>query len=236
MRTLQAQTFSPLYAQLMDQIRSDIHRGLYAVGSRIPPEHELEINYGVSRVTVRRALQELTAEGLLERKQGKGTFVSMPRAEVRERRPQSFHDACRAEGRTPGCRVIRVLSRPADARDRAELLLPEDAGVVESVRLLEADGEPVVLEINHFSMAYAWLENADLNGSLYRLLQDYGIAPGTAVYDFSQRGASAEEAALLGTEAGTLLLGLHIVVYDQKGRPLHSSSQLIRGDRYTVRI
>ena len=123
MRTLQAQTFSPLYAQLMDQIRSDIHRGLYAVGSRIPPEHELEINYGVSRVTVRRALQELTAEGLLERKQGKGTFVSMPRAEVRERRPQSFHDACRAEGRTPGCRVIRVLSRPADARDRAELLL-----------------------------------------------------------------------------------------------------------------
>ena len=84
--------------------------------------------------------------------------------------------------------------------------------------------------------SYAWLENADLNGSLYRLLQDYGIAPGTAVYDFSQRGASAEEAALLGTEAGTLLLGLHIVVYDQKGRPLHSSSQLIRGDRYTVRI
>ena len=182
MRTLQAVHFSPLYAQLMDQIRTDIRRGVYAVGSRIPPEHELEINYGVSRVTVRRALQELTAEGLLERKQGKGTFVSSPRAEIRERRPQGFHDACRAEGRVPGVRVIRVGEKQADAQERD------------------------------------------------------GVRAEKAIYDFSQREAGEKEAALLGTEPKALLMDLHTVVYDQKGRPLHISRQLIRGDRYTVRI
>ena len=236
MRTLQAVNFSPLYAQLMDQIRTDIRRGVYAVGSRIPPEHELEINYGVSRVTVRRALQELTAEGLLERKQGKGTFVSSPRAEIRERRPQGFHDACRAEGRVPGVRVIRVGEKQADAQERAELMLAEDSEVLECTRLLLADGKPVILETSQFSMAYAWLENADLNGSLYRLLQDYGVRAEKAIYDFSQREAGEKEAALLGTEPKALLMDLHTVVYDQKGRPLHISRQLIRGDRYTVRI
>ena len=236
MRTLKTENFSPLYAQLMDQIRSDIHRGLYAVGSRIPPEHELEITYGVSRVTVRRALQELTAEGMLERKQGKGTFVAQPRAEIRERRLQSFHDACRAEGRVPGARVLRVTEKPGDARDRAELLIPEDASVLECKRLLTADGVPVMLENHHFSMAYAWLANADLNGSLYRMLQEYGVRAEKAVYDLCQRKADGAEAALLEVAPGTMLMRIHMLVYDQKSRPLHSSDQTICGDRYTVHI
>ena len=79
MKQLQAESFSPLYHQLMQRIRGDIERGVYPTGSRIPPEHELEKLYQVSRVTVRRALSELTSEGLLERKQGKGTFVATPR-------------------------------------------------------------------------------------------------------------------------------------------------------------
>ena len=68
MKGLQSESFSPLYHQLMQRIRGDIERGVYPVGSRIPPEHELEKLYQVSRVTVRRALAELTSEGLLERK------------------------------------------------------------------------------------------------------------------------------------------------------------------------
>ena len=236
MRTLQAENFSPLYAQLMAQIRTDIHRGLYPVGSRIPPEHELETNYGVSRVTVRRALQELTGERLLERKQGKGTFVAVPRAVIRERRLLSFHEACQEEHLVPGTKVIRIREMAADERDRKELLLPEDTGVIECVRLRLADQQAVMLENNHFSMAYAWLVHADLNGSLYRLLQDYGIRAEKAIYDLSQRPAGKEEAALLDTEEGALLLLIRAIVYDQKGRPLHNSSQLIRGDRYTVRI
>ena len=236
MRTLQAESFSPLYAQLMKQIRQDIHRGLYPVGSRIPPEHELEMNYGVSRVTVRRALQELTGQGLLERKQGKGTFVAAPRIQHRDRSFAGFYESCREAGRTPSIRVIRIREIPSDPLDRQELMLPEGGNVVESFRLCRADGMPVMLETNHYSMAYAYLENADLAGDLYRLLQDYGILAEKAVYDISQRPATAEEGTLLDTEEGALLLQVRQVVYDQKGRPLHNSVQLIRGDRYTLHI
>ena len=73
MKGLQSDSSSPLYHQLMQRISADIERGKYPTGSRIPPEHELEQLYQVSRVTVRRALAELTSEGLLERKQGKNT-------------------------------------------------------------------------------------------------------------------------------------------------------------------
>ena len=79
LKALKADSSSPLYHQLMQRITADIEQGTYPTGSRIPPEHELEQLYQVSRVTVRRALAELTSEGLLERKQGKGTFVSMPK-------------------------------------------------------------------------------------------------------------------------------------------------------------
>ncbi len=237
MRSLKADSYSPLYAQLMAQIEEDIQRGLYAVGNKIPPEHELEMNYGVSRVTVRRALQELTALGMLERKQGKGTFVAYPRThDIPERKIGGFHDACHKAGRTPGIRVLRVHETRADALDRKELLLPEGSNVVETVRLCSADGEAVILEKNHYSMAYAYLENADLGGSLYRLLQDYGIRPEKCLWDISQQPLSEEEAALLEIEKGIPALRIRLVVYDQRQRPMHNSTLLVRGDRYTIEI
>ncbi len=236
MRTLQAESFSPLYAQLMSQIRLDISRGLYPAGTRIPPEHELEVNYGVSRVTVRRALQELTGEGLLERKQGKGTFVAVPKASIPERTFRGFHEICREAGIKPGTKVLRVMETVADEEDREDLQLTGEAHVIETRRLMLADRVPVMIEENHFSMAYAWLEKADLNGSIYRLLQDYGVQGEKAVYDISQIPADAEEAKLLGTDEGALLLLVREVVYDQKGRPLHNSRQMIRGDRFTLRL
>ena len=112
MKKLQTESSSPLYHQLMQRITDDIEKGNYPVGSRIPPEHELAAAYRVSRVTVRRALAELTQEGLLERKQGKGTFVSVPRISRNLKSINSFHDSCRQSGITAGTRVIHVRGRP----------------------------------------------------------------------------------------------------------------------------
>ena len=233
---LRVESASPLYAQLMERIRLDILQGVYPVGNRIPPEHELETRYAVSRVTVRRALQELTSSGLLERKQGKGTFVAQPRTEVPRRGVRGFHDACREMGLTPAVGQVRVREVPSTPEDRERLSLSPDADILEIRRVLTVDGEPVILEKNHFSMAYAWLESADLRGSLYRALQEYGIRAEKSIYDLSLKTAEAEEAALLNVEAGTVLLSEEQVVYDQRGRPLHTGSRLIRGDRYTLRI
>ncbi len=236
MRKLQSESSNPLYQQLMQRLRDDIDKGTYPVGSRIPPEHELEATYQVSRVTVRRALAELTEEGLLERKQGKGTFVSVPRISQNLKSVHSFHDACRQNGITPGTKVIAVRSVPADETDLKELNLKKGDRVIETLRVRLADGVPVVLERNHFSMAFAYLENEDLNGSLYRLLRDLGIEPKDGSHDISMCFAKEEEARLLEVETGSPLLHLHEVIYDQRGRPLHNSCQLIRGDRFVFRI
>ena len=236
MRNLQNESSSPLYHQLMQRLAEDIEHGKYAVGSRIPPEHELEALYKVSRVTVRRALAELTAEGLLEKKQGKGTFVSTPRISQDLKSIHSFHDACKQNGFQGGTIVIHVKEEAADASDLAELELREGARILETLRVCTADGVPVVLEKNHFSMAYSYLENENLSGSLYNVLREYGIEPRQASHDISMTYASEEQARLLDIETGTPLMRLHEVVYDQKGRPLHNSIQLIRGDRFVFRI
>ncbi len=236
MKKLQSESSSPLYHQLMQRLAEDIERGTYPVGSKIPPEHQLEELYNVSRVTVRRALAELTAEGLLERKQGKGTFVSTPRISHDLKSIHSFHDACKQNGFQSGTIVVYVRETESEASDVEELNLRNGDRILETLRIRTADGIPVVLEKNHFSMAYSYLENENLSGSLYNILRDYGVEPKQATHDISMTFASEAQAKLLNVEPGTPLMRLHEVVYDQKGRPLHNSLQLIRGDRFVFRI
>ena len=236
MKGLKADSSSPLYHQLMQRITADIEQGTYPVGTRIPPEHELEQLYQVSRVTVRRALAELTSEGLLERKQGKGTFVSMPQGNVQLKNLHSFHDSCKINKVKPSTDVIYVKETVANSTDAEELNLSSGSRVLETLRVRRADGIPFVLERNRFSMAYAYLQDLDLTGSLYSLLREYGVEPKLAVHDVSLHFATEEEAKMLDIKKGEPLVCLHEVIYDQKGRPLHNSIQLIRGDRFVFRI
>ena len=236
MKGLQSESFSPLYHQLMQRIRGDIERGVYPVGSRIPPEHELEKLYQGSRVTVRRALAELTSEGLLERKQGKGTFVATPRGGLPLKNLHSFHDSCKLNRVKPSIDVIHVRETEAGAEAAEGLNISRGSRVLEILRVCRADGVPVVLERNHFSMAYAWLQDQDLSGSLYNILREYGVEPKLALHDVSLRFADRDEAELLETEEGTPLICLHEVIYDQRGRPLHTNIQLIRGERFVFTI
>lgn len=236
MKKLQSDSSSPLYHQLKQRIAADIERGTYPVGSRIPPEHELEKLYEVSRVTVRRALAELTTEGLLERKQGKGTFVSVPQGRMHLKSLHSFHDSCTFNKVKPSTDVIHVKEMTASTRDAEELNLAVGSRVLEMLRVRRADGIPVVLEKNRFSMAYAYLQDQDLSGSLYSLLREYGVEPKLAVHDVSLHYADAAEAELLEIKEGSPLVCLHEVIFDQRGRPLHNSIQLIRGDQFVFRI
>ncbi len=233
---LNTESYSPLYKQLMQKLRTDIQSGVYPVHSRIPSEQELCQTYQVSRVTVRKALAELTQEGLLKRHQGKGTFVGIPRIQKDLRSVNSFHDACRMMGCTPGTRVLHAQWAHLEAGERAELGCEEDEQVVELVRLRLADDMPVMLETNHFPPAYAWLMSADLTGSLYALLEEKGVEARQAIHEVSLCYATPAQAKALEIAPGDALLCLHEVIYDQNGRPLHTSHQVIRGDRFTFRI
>ena len=226
---------SPLYRQLMQRLRGDIASGVYPVHSRIPSEQELCGKYQVSRVTVRKALQELTQEGLLKRHQGKGTFVCAPRIRQSLKDVNSFHDACRLMGSVPGTRLVsaQVIHAGADVADDLQL---RDETVVEIVRLRLADDMPVMLETNCFPMAYEGLLQEELTGSLYALLESRGVEAARGIHEISLCYATPAQARLLGVEAGAALLQLNQIIYDQHGTPLHTSHQVIRGDRFTFRI
>ena len=114
---LNTESYSPLYKQLIRKLRNDIAAGVYPVHSRIPSEQELCDAYGVSRVTVRKALAVLTQEGLLKRHQGKGTFVGLPRIRKDLQDVNSFHDACRMMGCEPSTRVIHAVAVRATEED-----------------------------------------------------------------------------------------------------------------------
>ena len=235
--TLLANSSSPLYKQLIMKLRSDIASGVYPVHSRIPTEQELCDTYQVSRVTVRKALTELTQEGLLKRHQGKGTFVSIPRIRRDLRDINSFNYTCRMMHCTPSTQLLHAAVVPAMPEDYAELLLDEEnAQVVEIVRLRLADDMPVMLEFNRFPLSFSWLLNNDLHGSLYELLHEHQFDAAQATHDISLCYASPSQARHLGVAAGDALLSLHEVIFDQNGRPLHTSQQYIRGDRFTFRI
>jgi len=232
---LHSDSASPLYRQLMQRIRADIASGVYPVHSRIPSEAELGGTYQVSRVTVRKALAELTREGLLRRMQGKGTYVCAPRLRKNLREVTSFHEACQVMGCVPGTKVISAQLIHAEDALREDLALTSDEAV-EIIRLRTADGDPVMLETNRFSMDYAYLMQEDMTASLYRQLSQRGIEAANGMHEISLCYATVQQAKLLDVEVGAALLQLDQVIYDQHGAPLHTSHQVIRGDRFTFRI
>lgn len=233
---LDQHTSDPLYAQITQKLKNDISSGVFPAGSRIPSETVLCSTYHVSRVTVRRALSDLASEGFLEKKQGKGTFVTSKRMNHGIKAVSSFHDTCRLNGMNPASEVICKKERPADENDIMRLKLQQGSHVIETIRVNSADGQPVVLEINHFSMAYSYLLEADLNGSLYGILQEYGISPAGGLHDISLCMADETVSELLSIKKGTPLILLEEVIFDKLGRPLHTSKQYIRGEKLVVRI
>ncbi len=233
---LEKKSQNPLYQQLMRRLQNDVAAGAYPPGGRIPSEQVLCDTYGVSRVTVRKAMLDLVQEGLLVRKQGKGTFVADARLKRDLQHITSFSDACRGMGRTAGSRLVELRRDTARAEDVERLHVQEGAQVIELCRLRLCDDEPVMLEYNRFAPDMDFIERENLQGSLYGLLRAHGYIPSRATHDISLGHATPAVSRYLATAAGEALLLLDETVFDQQNRPLHTSRQWIRGDKFTFRI
>ncbi len=235
-KLLEKKSQNPLYLQLMSRLKNDIMAGVYAPGERIPSEQLLCDTYGVSRVTVRKAMLDLVQEGLLVRRQGKGTFVAQERLQRDLQQITSFSQACRQNGHTAGARLVSAEMAEASASDAEKLGIEPGSPVVEIIRLRLCDGEPVMLEVNRFPAQYDFLLETSAEGSLYEQLMQHGSMPASAVHDISLGHATPMAARQLGCQPGDALLLLDETVLDQHGEPLHLSRQWIRGDKYTFRI
>ena len=235
-RCLEKKSQNPLYQQLMSRLREDIMAGVYAPGARIPSEQVICDTYGVSRVTVRKAMLDLVQEGLLVRRQGKGTFVAQERIQCNLQQITSFSQACQQKGHTATSVLVSAERTEASVEEAEKLRLKPGEDVVEIVRLRMCDGEPVMLEMNRFPASYDFLLQESAHSSLYGQLVERGCMPSSAVHDISLGHATPVVARHLGCQPGDALLLLDEVVHDQHGEPLHVSRQWIRGDKYTFRI
>lgn len=139
-RTLTKDGGEPLYRQLYARLRSRIQTGEFQAGDSIPPESALMSAYGVSRITVRAALDQLVREGVIERQRGRGSFVRDPDPEARSCL-SSFTEQMHAVGREPTTDVVRLEPLPSAERTRVQLPFEAGTRVVLIERLRSVDGE-----------------------------------------------------------------------------------------------
>lgn len=154
MRKLSEKSLTPLYQQVMDDVLAKIESGEYESGSKIPSEGELSEQYSVSRITVRRAIEELSRDGYLTKKQGKGTFVNPPKLTRKIRRSinaSNYNDACLASGREPERRTLSVTCEQGSSTICELLGIPKGSDVIAVTRLDLADHTPVIIERHYLS-------------------------------------------------------------------------------------
>ncbi|MFF5189155.1 GntR family transcriptional regulator [Streptomyces sp. NPDC000345] len=222
----------PLYYQLAQQLESAIEHGALAPGNLLGNEIDLSTRLGLSRPTVRQAIQSLVDKGLLVRRRGVGTQV----VHSQVKRPlelSSLYDDLEAAGQGPTTHVLRHERVPATADVAAALGIAEGAEVTLLERLRSAHGQPVAFLCNHLPPALLDLDTQRLEATgLYHLMRASGITLHSARQTIGARSATAEEAALLAEEAGAALLTMQRTAYDDTGRPVEYGTHIYRASRY----
>lgn len=224
----------PLYIQLSEIIRRQIHTGQYAAGQQLPTEKELCERYSVSSMTVRQAVMKLVNEGLLFRRQGKGTFVAEPKLNRDISHLYSFSDDMRRMGRAPSSRILELdVVAAGGAHGLLGLSGPAEQ-VTRMVRLRLADGVPLLLETSLIPLSLApGLASQDLvSGSLYIVLQErYGIAIESAVESFESVILDLKEARLLDCSPKSAAFHITRLARDAADMPVELTTSLTRADR-----
>ncbi len=228
----------PAYAQIEDRVAEAIAAGDLEPGDRLPPERELAGQLGVSRMTLRQALQTLERRGLVRRTVGRhgGTFVAEPKFEHDPTAPAGLTEQLRKQGRRAGARVLSTREGPASRRTAEALGMQSGEPVFEVVRLRLSDGEPVALERSLFPAdAFRGLLDESLDGSLYELLAErFGVEVERTVERLEPVVASARDAELLQAAHGAPLLLVERTAYGSGDRAIEYARDLFRGDRTKV--
>lgn len=230
----------PLYVQIRDELRRKILEGHYAVHERLPSENELMGSFGVSRITIRQALRDLHNEGLVFSAQGKGTYVSKPKAVQNVQRLQGFGEAMAAQGYEATARLLGIHQRKPAKAVSAALQLPGGDEVVEVKRVRYLNREPVCVEHSYFPLDIGGrLFGLDLSGDIFPMLENlFGIALGRADIGLEATLVEDEIRDTLGLRPGEPILRVERLTHDRGGRPIDFEYLCYRGDsfKYQFRV
>jgi GntR family transcriptional regulator len=229
----------PQYIQIADSLLNQIEAGELAPGSRLPSERLLSELFDVNRLTLRRALSRLEAQGLVIRKHGKGNFIAEPKIERQTRQLISFTDGIKRRGLAPGAKVVSIEQKPVEAAIAKLLNVPVLTPVFYVVRLRMINQEPVMIEQLWVPVScFPGLEDQDMNNrSVYEIMKtEYGIAMTRAQRSLEPVIATRFEAELLDIDPGAPLMMERRVGLDQNSNCVEYSKDLYRGDRFRFNI
>ena len=223
----------PLYFQVAQHLEYMIESGELATGTRLENEIDLADQLGLSRPTMRRAIEYLVGRGLLVRKRGIGTQVVHAKVK-RQVELTSLYDDLAKTRRDPSTRVVSFRTEPASDALALELGIPGGTEVYSFERVRYADAEPLALMRNHVPADLLRLTSADLEAQgLYNLLRANGITLRIAKQSIGARAATAAEARALSEAKGAPLLTMERAAYDDHGRAVEHGNHLYRASRYS---
>jgi GntR family transcriptional regulator, N-acetylglucosamine utilization regulator len=224
----------PLHHQVYLDLKSAMDGGELQPGDRLPPERELAQRYGCSLITIRRALDELSREGRLQRHQGRGTFVLKPRLERDIAAAQSFTEEMQRRGLDPETKLIAARPEAASESVAAALQLEPGSPTLYLERLRLAGGEPLLLEMVHLpAERFPGLLASDLeHNSLYDVLTErYGTPVVRAREALEPVLLPVREARLMGLKPRSLALLVEGIAFTGDDTPVEFGRTYVRGDR-----
>ncbi|MCM0621385.1 GntR family transcriptional regulator [Nocardioides bruguierae] len=223
----------PIHHQLATHLQQAIASGDLAPGTLLPSEPTLVEMLGVSRPTIRRAMQRLVDTALVVRRRGIGTRVLPPRVS-RSIELASLHEDLERAGLHPTTQVLDLGLTPATDRVADLLEVRPASPVLRIVRLRLADDVPIALMTNHLPEELAPITSTEIETtSLYRLLRAKAVNPHIANQTVGARRATPEEADTL-QEPSSALLTVDQVTYDDRGRAIEVGHHLYAASRYQL--
>ena len=227
----------PLYYQVSRQIEAAIDTGELAPGDRLENEISLADRWGLSRPTMRRAIQELVDKGLLVRRRGIGTQVVHGRVKRPMDLTSLFDDLTRSDQK-PTTQLLDRELVPAPAAVAERLGVPVGAQVLHIERLRSAREEPLAVMRNWLPADLAPVLTAEAleTRGLYELMRGTGVHLRIATQRIAARGATAPEARLLKVRKGAPLLTMERVTYDGTGRAVELGTHAYRAETYSIEM
>lgn len=229
----------PLYRRIYNDLRAKIDAGEYMPDDRLPSELELSRAYNVSRITSRQALDLLSAEGLLVRRQGMGSFVAASRLTQPLVRLTDFVEDMAQAGLRAESRVLRFEGEPATPRIAAALGVAADAVVTRLDRLRLANGGPIALDWTWLPVQFGNLlvDEELATSTIYSVLETkYGIPVVSGAYVIGACGAEMDQAALLDVDEGDPLLVFDRTSFSVGGKAVYHQKRFYRADRVQYRL
>lgn len=231
LQLVRASSSQPLYQQLQRALREAIEQRLLRPEDALPPERKLASELAVSRLTVRKALDGLVAEGLLQRRPGSGNFVNRTRVEKNFAKLSSFSEDMRARGRVPRSVWLERSEGTVTAEEALRLRLGPGEAVYRFHRVRYADEQPMCVE--YATVVASCLPSLEaVDKSMYEALQKAGHRPVRALQRLSALLLDAEQARLLQARERDAGLAIERLGLLRDGRAVEFCRSYFRGDAY----